>query len=389
MAETEPPRAEPSPPPPRDPPPRPRAAAPVGPGSGTSRAGSIAYAILGAVAVVLIGYVLLAAGLIPQRGDADADAALAAASEASAAVETLRGEIAAVPALDLAPLAARLDALETVALPALAADIAALSDQLSTALAGLDTVGRELPLLRRDVDAAAAAAGDPQAAGRLGDQLGALDERVASLESASDSIDPLLGARIARIERELARLGDTIAALTAVADLQGRTEAAAVALAFGNLAAAAGAGNPFRPELAMLTELGVAADATASVAAYAAGVPSVEALAAAFPAVADAVIDATTEESDGFWDRLFGAARGLVEVRPAGPVAGDDPPAILSRMTAAVRAGDLAAALAERAALPEAGLAVSAGWAADAADRIALEAALDALEAALSGSAGP
>lgn len=390
MAEAEPVRPA-APPPPREPPPRPRTAAPSGPGSGSSRAGSIAYAILGAVAVVLIGYVLIAAGLIPQRSDADADAALAAAQDASAAVEALRGELAAAPAVDLVPLAARLGQLETVAVPALQADVAALSDQMATVLAGLDTLSRELPLLRRDVDAAAAAAGDPQAAGRLGDQLGQLDDRVAALESASDSVDPLLGARIARLESQLAALGAQIDALTATADLQGRTEAAAVALAFGNLAAAAGAGEAFETELAMLNELGVAADATAGVGTFAAaGVPSAQQLAEAFPAVADAVLDATEgPEGDGFWDRLFGAAADLVEVRPAGPVEGTDPPAILSRMDAALEAGDLPAALAERQGLPEAGLAASADWAADAADRIALDGALAALELALAGRAGP
>jgi hypothetical protein len=53
-------------------------------------------------------------------------------------------------------------------------------------------------------------------------------------------------------------------------------------------------------------------------------------------------------------------------------------------MQMAVDRGDLAAALAERNALPEAGETASAAWAAAAADRVALEAAL----AGLAGPAG-
>jgi hypothetical protein len=72
-----------------------------------------------------------------------------------------------------------------------------------------------------------------------------------------------------------------------------------------------------------------------------------------------------------------GSARGLVSIRPAGPVAGDDPPAIVSRMQAAVDKGDLATALDERDGLPDAGKEASASWAAAAADRIKIDSLID------------
>ena len=63
----------------------------------------------------------------------------------------------------------------------------------------------------------------------------------------------------------------------------------------------------------------------------------------------------------------------LVTVRPTGPVAGNDPAAIVSRMQAAVDAGDLATALSERDGLPAAGKDASADWAAAAESRVTVD----------------
>ncbi|MCB2133097.1 MAG: hypothetical protein KDE02_09510, partial [Rhodobacteraceae bacterium] len=61
------------------------------------------------------------------------------------------------------------------------------------------------------------------------------------------------------------------------------------------------------------------------------------------------------------------------------PRAGDDPDAILSRADAALKAGDLAAAIDEIAALPEGGKAVMAEWVGLAQRRMAALAAVSAL----------
>ena len=67
---------------------------------------------------------------------------------------------------------------------------------------------------------------------------------------------------------------------------------------------------------------------------------------------------------------MVAGARSLVSVRPVGPVAGSDPPAVVSRMEAAVATGDLATALRERDGLPPAGKDASAAWAAKAMERV-------------------
>ena len=93
-------------------------------------------------------------------------------------------------------------------------------------------------------------------------------------------------------------------------------------------------------------------------------------------------------------DRQHGAAQrpaALVERHQIGgravaPRDGDDPDAVLSRVGAAVAGGDLEAALAEIAALPQGARDVLAPWVADVEARRAAEAGLAALTAALAAT---
>ncbi len=105
------------------------------------------------------------------------------------------------------------------------------------------------------------------------------------------------------------------------------------------------------------------------------GVASGATLAKEFVPVADAILGATSasDPDASFFQRALSGLGSLVSIRPAGPVPGNDPPAIVSRMTAALAAGDVATALAEREALPAAGKDASAAWAAKASQRVALD----------------
>jgi hypothetical protein len=105
------------------------------------------------------------------------------------------------------------------------------------------------------------------------------------------------------------------------------------------------------------------------------GVATRDTLRADFGKVSDAILAATQGAGDdSLLGRIASGARGLVSIRPVGPVAGSDPPAIVSRMTAEVAMGDLAKALGERDALPAAGKDASADWAARAAARVTADA---------------
>ena len=111
------------------------------------------------------------------------------------------------------------------------------------------------------------------------------------------------------------------------------------------------------------------------------GAPTVAALQSAFPSVVEAVLAATSAlgPDASFLDQVAALGSSLVTIRPTTPIEGDTPPAILSRMQAAVNRGDLAAALDERGKLPAEGLAASASWAAGAADRVAVDTIIERL----------
>lgn len=397
----------------------------------------IGFAIIGALVVFVAGYLLMFTDLLPAPGADETEDAVAATGDVAADVTALRDEIAtltdrlaqqsaafdaaldaaiagiAVP--DLAPLDNRIAALEAEPAdePPLAAEVQALANAVSAVEADIAEAQQAREALAQLVDdyrfeaiAEGAVAGDPEAAARLSADLAVLSQRIAVLEAEDDRNEiAALGAaidgmrlRIAALEdalndgalssfqAELAALGDELAvlseqtaAIAANAETLDQTRAAARSLAIANLGFVVESGRPFVAELAMLSELGIEADGLAPLDPFArSGVASVAMLADSFPAVADAILSAEREADPdaGFWDRLWDNARGAILIEPAEPTEGTDPPAIVSRMRAAVAEGDLATALTERAGLNEAGLAASAAWAAEAERRVALDTAL-------------
>ncbi len=113
------------------------------------------------------------------------------------------------------------------------------------------------------------------------------------------------------------------------------------------------------------------------------GLPTLASLTETFPEAARAALEAALRAqsggglADGFWSflRIQTGARSLT------PQDGDDADAVLSRAEAALRAGDLAAALAELAALPSEAQTALAPWVAEAEDHRAAAAAIAALAA--------
>jgi hypothetical protein len=163
-------------------------------------------------------------------------------------------------------------------------------------------------------------------------------------------------------------------------------EAAVRAIAITALRRASEGGEPFAGEVDMVAAMGVSGADVAELRPFAeSGVPAKATLVAEFPGVADAVLaaSAAADPNAGFLQRLMTGLGGLVSIRPAGPIAGGDPPAIVSRMVASVGKGDLAEALAEREGLPEAGKATSSEWAASAERRVALDGLVERIARAL------
>jgi hypothetical protein len=298
---------------------------------------------------------------------------------------------------------ARIAELEA-ALGELRADVAATPDP-SEAISGL-----EASLTGQVSEVAAAASAATERLGSLDSQLGDLAAQVEELamRPVPEGLDPAsLDAELSRFRNELsaaveeARSGivaaqeeaaaiasraaeEAAAQEAAAAEEAEATRAAAEAAAAAaareaaaaRILAALDSGEPYADALA---ELG--ADVPEALAAPAAdGVPTLTALAAAFPDAARAALDAAirAEAGEGAMDRFTAFMRVQTGARSLEPREGADPDAILSRAEAAIRAGDLAAALAELSALPEAGRFEMASW------TQAAETRLQALEAAQS-----
>jgi hypothetical protein len=363
--------------------PRPAASAAPRRSAGSLVAGAIGGLIVSALALGA-GYMFLT----PKTDGSDiADrlSALETQSRQNAdaiAAETNR-ENAAV-----APLEKRISALEAKPSASNNADLEKRVAALEAASAGngassdaTQRLAAQAKDLRADIDAEKG-------------QLPDLSARVAKLESeaqkpGNSGPDPAaLAARIDKVEAALAApKNETNAAEEKLAAADHTTTIAIVAeVAEERLRSGAG----FGPELAALQRLGVDSAALAPLEAVVNGAPTNSALAASFDAVAPHVLAATAPPEQGsVTDRFLAHLHGLVKVRELNETAGDDPQALVSQIEAACRRGDIGAALASFDKLPETARKAAGDWPTLARARHAAEAALQSIrEAAVGQLAG-
>lgn len=214
----------------------------------------------------------------------------------------------------------------------------------------------------------------------LSGQVADLEQRLNALESRPSVAGTAAAADLAAAEAAAAaaRKAEAEAArLKTEAEAAARLSAARAAL--GAIRAAFESGAAYEADLAALTDAGLAVPE--ALAQQAQGIPTLAALRDGFPdAARDALTTSLSETAGGgTWDRLTAFLRSQTGARSLTPRAGDDPDAILSRAEAAVSAGDLSAALAEIAALPDGGRARLAEWTALAERRLAAAGAIAAI----------
>jgi uroporphyrinogen-III synthase len=314
--------------------------------------------------------------------------------------------------------------------------------------------------IKQIADAAAAAPGTaalPETVAALPERVADLDRRLSDLAAARPPADATavqgqIEAARAEAKAELASLRDTLvkqaadaatelAALrqlmqrggaerqdlaTLMAALDGRiagleklvggqrTEVAgaALVLAIAQLRSAIDSGRAFAGELATLERVAASAPGlTESIEPLVAplrdvaavGVPTLAQLRESFPAVADAIMQATNKQAvseavgnkeDGWVGRVVDRVSGLVTVRPVGEAEGNSPGARVARAEARLAEGNLADAVSELAALEGEPAKASAPWLARARARLVGQGALDELQrtaidrvSALAGSA--
>jgi hypothetical protein len=355
------------------PPANPAPPSPPPPRRGRGWLGLLAAAFIGGLAATLIGIAGHSSGLFPSPADKTANAALTAARQATSGLAALDGRVAAVET----SVAAIKDAADKVA--ALEKSGAGLADRVAkleatpAAPAGPDLKPALADLTARLDRLEAAAAGGKPGDGEL---LADLRGRIAALEASGQA----MASRLAALESHP----------VAAPPPSGETGRAALAIAIGALRQSASAGGAFDHDLAMLEVLGVPPDALAALKPLAAkGAPRKSELVEEFPGVADHILASVSdaEGGGGFFAEVGAFASSFVSVRPAGPIEGDTPQAIVSRMRDAVEHGDLQKALAEREALPKVAKEASAAWAQAAADREAIDRLIDKLAASAVPSA--
>ncbi len=233
---------------------------------------------------------------------------------------------------------------------------------------------------------------------RLSDTINAIDARLLEVEkiprgsgteaaeAAARAYERELAAMREMLDGELAAIRATQAAANAESQsAEAAAREAAMRAALAQVTAALDNGQPFTPALTTLAEVTGQAPSAALANAAETGIVTLNELQGAFPDAARAALAAsiTALVAEGKIGRLEGFLRSQLGTRSLEPKQGDDPDAVLSRAEAALKTGDIAAALAEIAALPEAGRTEMAEWVTLAESRLEAVAALQAMTAEL------
>lgn len=268
--------------------------------------------------------------------------------------------------------------------------VAGLAGDLGGVTEQLGTIGQTVSdLAARPVTGDATAASASLVAD-LQAEIEALRSQIDTVSAAPDAAAASQAAveeLRAELEQQLsanAELADRVAALADEASAV--TEGATVRATLAQIESAIDRGVPFAAALDTL-----AADTGAEIpealsASAETGVPTLATLEREFPIAArDALAESVKATmGDGAMDRVGAFLQSQLKPRSLEPQEGDSPDAILSRAEAAVKSGDIEAALSEIATLPEEGQAALSGWVAEATKR---QAAADAA-ASLSQSLG-
>jgi hypothetical protein len=335
--------------------------------SGRGFTSHIGSALLGAAVMAGIAAALWFAGVMPSYQAAPIATATTNASEPAATPATPPPNPPPSPtAAQNSPVSpdftARLEKIER-AIEAQRPD-PALGNRIAEVAAQTKTLGDNLAALTRRVDETAATS---QSAAKQADTArNAADAAKSATEAASkdqvhrEDVDAL-AQRIVALESAVKGLAAATAPLAAGAnDRTARLTVAAEALR-----AAVERGAPYQAELSAVQSLGVDQKAAAALEPFAAsGVPTASALARELVALAPALQDASEPRSGAttFLDRLKSNAQNLVRITPLNAPAGNDQHTVLDRIRLDAAHADIAAALPDLNALPDAVKPLAAEW---------------------------
>jgi hypothetical protein len=366
---------------------------------GTSSWRALPYLIgiaAGAVGVVAIAAALWFAGLVSvydlAAPQSTATAPPAGAPQSAASTPNPQGAEASATK----EISARLDRIEQ-ALQGPPRTDAALARRVAAAEAQSKALADSLTAVTRRVDeiAAAAQAALVQAKSAATTADVAKNATQSSTEAGVQRSDvDALESRVAALQNAMKSLDADLAQRTSSSNANDR--AIRLAIAAEALRGAAERGAPFQAELATVKALGADANAIARLEPFAAqGVTSTAELGREIKALTPALYRAIEPEpsNNSILGKIESQAQKLVRITPvgtSGAPAGDDPAALIVRLNADAAGGDIDAALAEIAKLPDPARALVQAWANKAsARRAALAESRHIAAAALAALAKP
>jgi len=353
FAETE-PRAAPPPPPPA-----------------ASRGAALTSGLAGGILALLAGWLLIYSGILGAPGGSSTPAVPAAVETD---IASLKSEVEGLKAAsgNAGEASGRVDGLSQ-ALDQLKADVASLRQAVESGSAGgtgtadVQALNAKIAEIENRINAIG-----PAPEGATPEDVAAINEKVAGVEALANAARETGSA----VESKLGAIEQSLATLSGKVDAQAEQPKVALAIAASALKSAIERGSPFESELETLAAVAPQAPGLAELRPYAEkGVPTrAEIIAETGPAanVMIAAADPPSEDAD-FFERLLSSAESLVEVRPIGAVEGPGVPETVARMEVALKAGDLAKALAEFDTLPEPVKAAGAPFADNIRARLAVE----------------
>lgn len=351
-----------------------------------------------------------AAGAIPELKDAharlvaDTKAALAAAESDAGAPE----QLARLSALE-SKFKALADAGANDPNAGRVEQFAALTGKVADLEAGF---AKQLAELRKSVDERVAATTGASGPADMSERLDALkadvNQTAAALQSANEETSSVkaeisalksslvkasdVAAAIAPVEQRVSALDETMRSVVqAEADRKTYTERVALSLELQSLKRALDSGRPYANELDAVKRLAAADIDLAALEQFkTTGVPPLADLANEFRPVAHAAIIAETPAAEGgVVDKLIAGAKSVVSIRKVGHAPDDkSTEATVGRIELALKDGRLADAVSESDALPAKARGVAAPFFEKVAARVAIESAVDRLEAQLKSSLG-
>ena len=306
---------------------------------------ALAGGVAGAIAITAIVVALQATGHWPVReGEAPVASAPAAAPNDAA----------------IADLTAQINKIQS-GLAAQQPDPALVS-RLASVEATTKSLDDSLSTLSSRIDQAATVAQGAQAQAKTAADAADTAKTVAQGGIARGDLDALT-SRVAALESIVKSLSDTVSHQAAGGGADdGAARLIAVAEALGT---AVGRATPFQAELAAAKSLGADQTTIASLDPFAdSGVPSAAALARELATLAPALTEAAEpkQTQNTFLDRIEINAQRLVRSTPLDAPAGDDPRSVAMRISFDASRGDIDAALADIAKLPDAAKAIAASW---------------------------